>query len=248
MMLPVPAYILNAHVVDPHIRYLWDEWHVNDYFLWLDEPLFNRLDALSDAANLALAIGCGEWIEHRFSKVNTDPHPGYYLAAAWAAIVHPRYCSYVENSDDLWRGPVRGPLNIMMGILNDGIHCRETDDHEATRACWMYNLTKHVLEQGATTFDRWFENCVQRLEKDHPWVEDDDIWEDGPPFGFPVPREALDPDFPYAAQMAPDLIDRFLQSCDPVVNPYLAPPGVLTADLTFKGTVYRYRADDWIEM
>jgi hypothetical protein len=93
MALPVPAYITNAQVATNSIRYPWDEWNVNDYFIELDEDQFERLDMLSDAANLALAIGCGEWICHRFSTVSDDPEPYHYLEAAWAAIVYPGYCN-----------------------------------------------------------------------------------------------------------------------------------------------------------
>jgi hypothetical protein len=244
MTLPVADYILRAQIANHHIRYFWDEWHVNDYFLDIDEDWFDRLDLLSDAANLSLCIGCGEWIEHRLSVVNDDPRPGDYLEAAWAAIVHPNYCAYIENKDDDWRGSVRGPLNIMMSIIHDGIHCRETDEHEASRVCWMYNLAKHVLPDTAD-FVNWFETCVERLEKHHPWVDNDDIWEEGLTFGIPVPRDALDPGRTYDPSAAPNFIDQFLRRLNPLLNPYLTSPDELSADPSFRGSTYRYAETDW---
>ncbi|MCA9469790.1 MAG: hypothetical protein KC643_30695 [Nitrospira sp.] len=244
MGLLVPNYIIDANVATNLIHYYWDEWSVKDYFIEVEEDQFERLDDLSDAANLALAIGCGEWISYRLSLLNNDPVPQNYLEAAWAAIVYPGYCKYIETVDDEWRGPIRGPLNMTISILNDGIHCRDTDSQEATRSCWMYNLAQHVLPH-TDEFDRWFEACVLRLELYHPWVEDDDIWEEGPPFGLPVPREVLDPSFSYDPENAPELIDRFLRSLNPEHNPFLPSNDEDLEVPGFKGILYQYSPSDW---
>jgi hypothetical protein len=239
MTLPVPAYISTAQIVTNSVRYRWDEWNVNDYFLGLDKDQFERLDALSDAANLALAIGCGEWICHRFATLSNDPDPQHFVEAAWAAIIHPAYCMDVETNDDEWRGPIRGPLNLVISILHDGIHRRDTDPHEATRACWMYNLAQHVLPR-TNEFEEWFEVCVLRLQTHHPRLEEDDPWEEGPPFGTPVPREALDPSVPYDPKDAPGLLDRFLRGLDPTQNPFLAERDDVFEAPGFRGMPYRF--------
>jgi|ERR1017187_4225868 hypothetical protein len=241
MALHVPAYIQSAQVATNTIRYPWDEWRVKDYFMEVDDDQFDRLDRLSDAANLALAIGCGEWISYRFAPVSDDPDPSAYIEAAWAAIIHPAYCLEIETDDDEWRGPVRGPLNMTVTILNDGIHQRETDPHEATRACWMYNLASHVLPS-ADEFSKWFEASVLRLEQYHPWIEDNDIWEEGPPFGIPVPRESLDPSFPYDPKKGSELLDLFLRSLAPSQNPFLIDPEDLLETPGFVGTPYQFAA------
>lgn len=239
MVLAFPPYITKSQVATSQIRYEWDEWNVNDYFLEVDGDQFDRLDRLSDAANLALAIGCGEWICYRLSPLTNDLDPQHYLEAAWAAIVHPGYCDYIETNDDHWRGPIRGPLNMTLSILNDGIHCRETDPHEATRSCWMYNLAEHVLPQ-VDEFDNWFDNCVERFEKLYPKIEDDDIWEEGPPFGVPVPREALDLSVPFDPNNGPALIDRFLKSLNFNQNPFLSGPNDVLNAPGFNGIPYEY--------
>lgn len=244
MTLPVPTYIKNAQIAINHIEFLWDEWRVNDYFIEVDEDQLARLDMLSDAANLALAIGCGEWICHRFSTLNNDPDPLHYLEAAWAAIIYPGYCKYVETNDDEWRGPILGPLNMTISIINDGIHCRATDSQEATRACWMYNLAQHVLPH-TEQFDSWFEACVVRFETYHPWIEDDDIWEEGAPFGVPVPREALDPIVLYDPKAAPGLLDHFLSNIDPSQNPFLPKTEDDIEVPGFQGVLYKYSTADW---
>jgi hypothetical protein len=246
MALTVPAYIVNAQIASPSTRYPWDEWRVNDYFLDVDDDQFDRLDALSNAANLALAIGCGEWISHRFSALSSDPDPDHFIEAAWAAIVHPAYCLDIETDDDEWRGPIRGPLNMTISILHDGVHRLETDPDEATRSCWMYNLTEHVLPR-SDEFAKWFEACVIRFEKLHPKIDDDDIWEEGPPFGTPVPREALDPGVPYDSHAAAALLDRFLRTLNPSQNPFLVEPSDVRDAPGFKGAPYQYAVADWNE-
>jgi hypothetical protein len=239
----VPAYIRSAQIATHIIRYPWDEWKVNDYFLGLDADRFKRLDKLSHAANLALAIGSAEWICHRLSSLSSDPNPNHFLEAAWAAIVHPGYCRDVETIADQWRGPVRGPLNIAISIVHDGIHRLNTDPHEATRACWMHNLANHVLPRN-DEFQSWFEKCVVRFEQYHPFLESDDFWEEGPAFGSPVPREALDPANPYNAENSPALLDRFLQRLTPDQNPFLMKPEELLDIPGFQGVPYRYSGAD----
>jgi hypothetical protein len=235
----VPVYIRDAQIASPGIRYPWDEWKVNDYFLAIDAKQFERLDKLSHAANLALAVGSGEWICHRFSLLSDDPKPGWFLEASWAGIIHPAYCRDSETIDDEWRGPVRGPLNIAISIAHDGIHRLDTDPHEATRACWMYNLANHILPRNED-FQTWFEKCVLRFEQYHPFLESDDIWEQGPIFGIPVPREALDPATTYNPEDAPSLLDRFLQRLNPYINPFLLKAEELDGLQEFEGVPYRY--------
>jgi hypothetical protein len=242
-MLAVPDYLRRAQIDENRASYQWDEWNVRDYYLDIDEDQLQRLDRISDAGNLALAIGCGEWICHRLSALSEDRDPGLYLEAAWAAVVHPYYCDYIETNDDEWRGPIRGPLNMVITIINDGIHCGDENPVKAAHACWMYNLARHVLPR-TEEFEKWFEACVGRLEECHPKVESDDIWEEGPPFGIPVPREALDPSLSYAPEDAPELLDRFLRTLDPAQNHFLAQAEVMLTGSGFVGTPYQYSPPD----
>lgn len=246
MALSTLPIIREAKVAATNIQYPWDEWRVNSYFIELDEDQHERLEELSDAANLALTIGCGEWVCERLSLLDHDATTRNYLEAAWAAVVHPAYCPYIETIDDEWRGPVRGPLNMTISIVNDGIHCRDTDSEEATRACWMYNLTRHVLQR-KDEFEHWFQGCVTRLEQYHPFIESEDIWEEGPPFGLPVPRQAVDLTRPYMPAEIPALLDLYLSGLLPVRNPFLRQPGEILNDLTFRGEPYRYSRNDWEE-
>lgn len=245
MTLLTPHYILSANIDIVEIKYEWDEWRVKDYFMDVYEDQLLRLDRLSDAANLALAIGCGEWVCHRYSKLDKDTDPIKYIEAAWAAIIYPGYCKYIETNDDEWRGPVRGPLNMTISIINDAIHCRDTDPQEAVRACWMYNLTQHVLPR-KIEFENWFEFCVKRLEKHHLRTDnEEDIWEEGPPFGVPVPREALTPSFSYDPKDAPNLLSAYLNKLNPLSNHFLPKSENELEVPGFRGTLYKYSESDW---
>ena len=86
---------------------------------------------------------------------------------------------------------------------------------------------------------------MQRFEKLHPKVESDDIWEEGPPFGVPIPRLAVDPLYPYEPDVAPRLLDQYLKSLDPTRNPFLAPVNEVRGMRGFQGEPYQYSPADW---
>lgn len=214
----------DANIAADHARYPWDEWKVREYYTDVDERMFDRLDRLSSRATIGLSIACAEWICHRLSKLDSDPAPLQFLEAAWAGVVSSAYCVYTETNDDDWRGPVRGPLNMTIAIVNDALFCLSEDPHGATRACWMYNLAKHVLPD-TDAFERWFETIVKRLEKycPKPPEDEEDMFVEIAGMGDPIPRDLFDPDLPPDSYRRVGAIDRYLNSLDPSRNPFLVP-------------------------
>jgi hypothetical protein len=230
-MLPIPAYIQSSGIAIRDVPYEWDEWRVKDYYMYVESKQFARLDLLTNKANTGLTIAAGEWICHRFSLLSQDPAPLQFLEAAWAGIIHPAYCIYTETEDDEWRGPVREPLAVMIAITNDALFCLRDDPHVATRACWMYNLARHVLPSTGA-FEAWFLACIARLEQHHTKAiehvtDETDLFDDFPGQGAPVPRQAFDPGFDYLPSDAPRLLDAFLRSHAEDTNPYLRPTAEL---------------------
>ena len=244
-MLSIPPYIQASNPASPVLQFPWDEWQIKTYYWAVDDKQFRRLDALTNEASLGLALAAGEWVFQRFSAVNTDPAALRFLEAAWAGMVHPAYCIYTETVDDEWRGPVRGPLAVSIAIANDGIFCLRDDPHVATRACWMYNLARHVLPK-TDEFDPWFEACVLRLEKYHSSRTEarppgnTGLFDDPLMFSRPVPREVFDPQRPYDPSELPTLIDRFLASLQAASNPFLRDPAELAVVDGLPGPPYRY--------
>ncbi|MBU3059269.1 hypothetical protein [Pseudomonas indica] len=240
-------YIDEAGIVSAQRAYEWDEWNIKEYYRYLDEDWFDRLDALTGKANLGLTIAAAEWLIHRFSSSDPDPEPGLYLEAAWAGAVHSAYCPYMETGDDPWRGPVRGPMSMAMTIVNDALYGLEHNPNISVRACWLYNLTRHVLPD-TKAFDAWWESCVQRLERFHSIAieladYEPDLFENFPNMGSPVPPEAFDPRRPYDPAQNPSLWDAYLRSLDPSANPFLSPPEELAEHDDLPGPPYRYIAN-----
>lgn len=231
-MIEAPPYIRRADIATPELPFAWDEWNIKSYYMFADEELFHRLDAITNAANTALVMALGEWICWRFTPVSSDPRPLQFIEAGWAAVVDPIYCEYTETVDDEWRGPARAPLAVTIAIANDAIFYLDHDPHVATRVCWMWNLARHVITDHGP-LDTWFEAIVHRLATHHRkegnTARDEDLFAERTLPDDPVPREATDPDFPYDPSQAPRLIDRFLRGLSPAENPFLKPARLIRA-------------------
>jgi hypothetical protein len=227
-MLTFPKHIRDANLHLADTAYAWDEWKCREYYLFEQPDLFKRLDELTNKANTALTIGIGEWVCARFRTRDRDARPLQFMEAAWAGVVHPAYCQYTETVDDEWRGPVRAPLAIAIVVTNDALFCLADDPNVATRVCWLRNLAQHVIADTGP-FDQWFEACVQRLERFHTKLLElpstpTSLFDALPPQGQPVPREAVNLDFPYDPQQAPTLLNAYLSALKPLENPYLRTP------------------------
>jgi hypothetical protein len=244
-VLPTPPHIRTSSIGSPTLQFPWDERQVRQYYWTVETHQFERLDALTNEANLALSLAVGEWVFHRFASVNTDSVPLQFLEAAWASMVHPAYCIYTETDNDQWRGPVRGPLAAAITIANDAIFCLRDDPHVATRVCWMCNLARHVLP-ATGEFDVWFDACVLRLERYHSKLTEKrpagrtGLFDDPLIFTRPVPREACDPQQPYDPIQMTTLIDRFLTRLQPASNSFLRAAAELATVDDLPGPPYRY--------
>jgi hypothetical protein len=224
-MLQIPEHIILANIATQDVKFAWDEWQIKSYYWNVPQVLFDRLNMLSDDANMALTLAISEWVAHRFSQLDQDPFVLQFVEAAWAGTVHPAYCIYTETLDDEWRGPVRGPLAVAITIINDGLFCRDYDPEVATRACWMHQLAKHVLPD-ITAFNLWFESSVVRLEHfySRPVVsEKTSFFNLDLTSNQPVPRKLFELDIEYSPEHAFSLIDEFLKSLDVYTNPCLRP-------------------------
>ena len=241
-MLSILPCVRRANIVTTDAQFDWDEWNVKEYYLAVEDPLFDRIDRLTTRAGIGLAIACGEWVCHRFSALSSDPDPLLFLEAAWAGNIHIAYCRYTENADNEWRGVIRGPLNMTMTIVNDGLFCLEEEPSGGLRAAWMHKLARHVLPQ-LDAFDEWFEAIVTRLEQhylkvDHP--DQSGLFDDSPDLGPRVPREAYDPDHPFDPTQTAPALDAFLSRLTPDRNPYLRPADELSLVDGLPGTPYHF--------
>lgn len=209
MAIVDPSLFLPARPAD----YAWDEPKYLVHFHYLPADLHDRLLQLTHNASLALAIGCGQWILARLAPLDPDREPLEFTQAVWAEMTQDYVCDRHYPPNDLWRGPIRGAMVTEMTILFDALDERGNNPVMADRAVWMHNFARHVIGS-MPAFDIWFETTVQRLERHHSWLAEGNptagLFDDHFPVGAPLCPEALDPDFPYAPNLAPGLLDRHI--------------------------------------
>lgn len=241
-MLIRRSYIDAAHIADPQLNFLWDEWNVKATYEPVRPEEVKRLGGLSRRANAAFAIAIGEWVLARFEGMDADPEPGLFLQAAWAAVIDPRYVREIEIVDEEWRGPVRGPISMALTFVIDALFAEEAGPNASFNPAWAAVFARHVLPT-ARDFDAWFAFVLDRLEPLYPCVPDADAdwFEQENNWGAPVPAEAFDPARTFALASAEPLIQGLLARLDPERNPFLLRPRQML-EYGFKGTPYRFPA------
>lgn len=246
MSIDCRRYMPASLWVDQQAGYAWDEWRSDAHFKFTPpEGLFQRLDRLTNKANLGLTIATAEWGVFSLSRCTDISLALQFIEAAWAGAIHSGYLNYTEFDVDHWRGPVRGPLYLFMLILNDAVHELRSDPRIASRACWAFNLANHIIPD-SPPFLSWWNACVSRMEALHTEADEfdpaetPDIFEDFPNQGMPVPPQAFDPGFPYDRSMAASLWDDYLVRLMPASNRFLAPPERLSELDFLPSPPYRY--------
>lgn len=199
--------------------FAWDEWRIHEDYAESSTGFEERLELLSDAANLALTIALGEWIVTGLRPYDdADRTVSQYVQSAWAAFSRRFRPVYFETDDDDWRGPWRGMLNMTLIIVNDAVFCRDEDADVADRANNLLFYCRK-LYPNLSAFDTWLQESLVRLEQLYPYRDGD-----GPMIDLPatptVPREIFGPGtFPSAD--AEGLIDAYLDRIAPF-NSFLA--------------------------
>ena len=238
-MMSKPFHIAKANIADPTIRYPWDEWNVVEAYQPADPDLMDRMAKLSHRANVAFCTAMAEWVVWRFESLSKDVKPHYYIEAAWASVVHKAYARYIEFEDDDWRGVVRGPLRMSMEILIDLIWGLK-DTTPGENVAWMSNLVELVLTDPGP-FQEWREHCIRRLEQHYPnSTENEDlIFDDEFNIGAWVPRELFDLTHPFEPSQARNYIERFVQTLDYKINPFLNDPDEMLEFPDYESTPYQ---------
>lgn len=209
---------------DQPVDYAWDEIDTKAYFLYADVPELEQLKLLTGNANIALAIAVGEWIEQRFRRCGLDPELTEYLDASWAALLDTSYMDWIHLDYPEWKGPIRAPQLLTMGIINEAFYESDDNPEMAWRACYALNLARYVLPD-RRAFDTWYETSRARLEQWHSREaegveEEEDIFADAYWQGGPVARELFDPDRRYDGGEADKLLEAYVAKLDPE-NPFL---------------------------
>jgi hypothetical protein len=235
MALDIPRYIRVAEIHDKSIRYTCDDADPQSVSDVDDERLIERAEALSFRANLALTIGCAEWVVHRYDALSPDRSPHDYLEAAWAAVVDERYLRMWDFPEEKWQGPIRGPMAVSLHIVQEAVRSAVHEDALGVPLSYMSNLARHVLPK-KREFSKWRNQAIKRLASLSPFKSAESL-------GEPVPREALDLDAEFHPAETEALINRALERLDPNRNPFLCTPDEMV-DQHFDGTAYRFSLEE----
>lgn len=235
MILQIPHYIGRLGIADTPILHKWDDQKPREHYLGNDAKLMHQFEKIATRGQIALSAGMAEWIAWRLGKHSRDETLFQVIQAVWASGVDWRYVGNLKTHRQKmkwedWTGPVRGPLCATYHIL-------QTICFDAPRGMaiepWMVplsNLAIYLLVD-SKAFKAWRRSVLERLAKDHPPTKKS-------PDGVPVPREAIDPEFPYKPEMAGELVAKFLATLDFKANPYLQTPEEMK-NAGFSGTPYK---------
>ncbi|WP_457334980.1 hypothetical protein [Rhizobacter sp. P5_C2] len=237
-----PPWIPPVGGASARPRFTWDEWRIESTYQPGDAALQERMAPLTFRANMAMCTAIAEWIVWRFEALSGDFRPLLMLEAAWAAGVHTAYARYHEFDDDNWRGVVRGPIRMALGIVIDLVWGMKTVE-PGRNVAWASQLAELVLPD-PSAFRAWRELCVSRLEARFPASDGEAVFEDEIDIGAWVPRELFDPGRSVEADDVRPLIEQFVASLDPGRNPYLHTPAEMKEFADYAGSPYRIGADD----
>lgn len=190
--MSLEAHIRSVMTPAQPIAFEWTDWDAREYYMF--DPPEDFAPDMGPSAVLALILGTATWIRLRFESFDADPLPGRVEGAGWAYQVNPGAAAYFELPLDDWRGPVRGPLGLVIDLILDALFVRDEDPEIEVRLMWIYNLAIHVLEADADAFVGWFAERAEMLAAAYPnGARALPLFGDDPTVGPPVAPDALVP-------------------------------------------------------
>jgi hypothetical protein len=223
-------------------RFAWDEWRITDTYQPGDDAVRAVMAGVTVRANMAVCTAMAEWVVWRFEPLSGDIRPLLMLQAAWAAGVHTAYARYHEFNDDEWRGVVRGPMRMALGIVIDLIWSQQTAE-AGQHVAWMSQLAERVLPDPAP-FRQWRSLILDRMQAQYPRTASDVVFEDDFDPGPWVPREAMNPAVRLTPSEVRQRMEDFVATLNPATNPYLHEPTEMLAFSDYSGTPYRLGPQD----
>lgn len=229
-----PAYLRTADIQDPQIRFLWDDWNVEQAEEPIDPEFMERLQRISQRAVVAFVTATAEWIVYRFAALTDVTLPLKYIESAWAQVVDWRYgsSSWEESiSKGQWTGPVCGPVGVAITRVAYAIDQARDNGLPELRGAWIENLAAHVMSAPAP-YREWRDAVVQRCEAWYPRDSIDTL-------GDVVPAEALDADSGFRLEHTESVVNEFLKGLDYRENAFLSSPAAMI-QRGFRGTPYQF--------
>lgn len=212
--MDVPQYIAASRCWEAPVRYTWDDWDLELFESPVDESLLERLEGLSQRANVAWCIACAEWICHRLTPhLDGDLLPFLRLEAAWAQVVDARYSFALTDPPERWAGPIKRPVLRSLELVDFAVDAADRDDDPASVGAAIARLADHLMAD-PSPLRAWQVAVLERLEVLYPFDPDESL-------GDVVPREALDPERTFDPHQTQVLVANLLSDLSRSDNPFL---------------------------
>lgn len=236
-----PGYIETAGIIGAKITHKWNLEINADLYEQSNSKLQNAIQKTHFKGKMAIAVALTEWTVWRLNKLIDIQDALHRIEAAWASVIDPAYTREVEDMEKEDEGPVDGPLNLAIGILDEsyGKYSKVIATvGESVTACAL--VARHVCPN-KKAFDTWLSASLKRMSELFPMDLShynraaktyDNSYEQ------PMPREVFNPEFQYDEKQSTTLLNNFLQSLDLTRNPYLNSAEKMIA-MGFKGTPYK---------
>ena len=213
MTLPKPGYIPITDIGAPPVKHDWDS---RDPYALLGNAEEETLDALagvSDRGVVTFAIGCSEWVVYRLLPHLSDRRALSYLEACWALVMGAPIALPPEPIESEWQGNVLAPVGLSMLTIHNAWQLAEDGEADA-HGGFAERLPLLVLND-TEPFIAWRKDVLRRLERFHPYDEEDES------LGDLVAREILDPTINLEGSEQNELVKHTLETLDLDGNPYI---------------------------
>ncbi|MCI3953281.1 MAG: hypothetical protein K0R53_2780 [Burkholderiales bacterium] len=230
MTISIPNHIATANVAGAPVKYKWNNDIGLKLFASKDQNirLYDAVDQADFRSKMGLGIAITEWIVWRLSGLADVLDALKRIEAAWATIARPGLAGglqYTMNLDDD-QEPVGGPLELALCNLGQLARRYEAGSvYLAEIVVKQAMLARHLLPD-KKAFDAWLSEVLRAMAAKRPRTTAYD--EDTGVYDFsqeaPVTRSFYSTDF-QPSQDPARTQEEFLNSLDPMENPYLAERG-----------------------
>jgi hypothetical protein len=252
-----PAYIPESILSAP-LQFVWQGATEHIGPTETVTKLLDRLSGTTTCAQITMCAGVFEWGAWRLSAHTPVDYCLELAEAAFAYQVDWRYVN--PDAGPVGKAPDQpAAISATMQLTRFMRSALDKDEYwnsyyqpiRETFHC--AHLVEHILpKQAKKGFQAWLDGLAERIMQF--WPKPDEPFRKKKEFatveehqsfiarhrGVAVPRELLDPDFPYRPEMREQLVAEYLERLDWKVNRYLRSPEDMLK-IGFEGTPYRLR-------
>jgi hypothetical protein len=234
-MLTIPNYIEALEMRDTEPRFKADSATVAKLFDIEVPVVWNWMVEATERAKLGFAAATAEWVAWRLHGTTDVSDLLHFIEALWAAVIDYRYTQEIRHEAPEDKNAIGIVLFLTWREANAVYRGCQEGRGNANDCVRLSLLARHVLpKKHQDALKKWLTVILrERVAKLYQIDEDPHN-----PQGFPVPREAFNPNFDFDPNKTNDLLKAFLENVDHTTNPYLRSPEEMKK-LHFEGTPYR---------